>query len=271
METMLASTLLFPSFQMQETGAEVFGVDFSEDGANAPFDLGQLTTGFGVQNRYVLVEPNSKQPVLGTTSRWRLRVEDGGLYFEDLLVSPGPLYVVARPTFGTMFDIGLGPFQSEIIVRGENTDKAQVRVFVPVTLNPLGLANTDQDDDGNVKYVFRAGAGGGIDATVGVGDRLLLSGRTQADYRYTYRAGGASTTHNRGDAEWVLDAGLGVKTSDQTALMAMFYFQEWWQWNYDGPTDGVDRGNQIIGGRLTLRSYTQFKSSPPPPPPPPPA
>jgi hypothetical protein len=262
-----ASSVLFPSFQMQESGAEIFGVDHTAPGSKAPFDLGDLTTGFGVQNRTVLVEPNSKEPLFGTTSRWRLRVEDGGLYFEDLLVSPGPLYVVARPTFGTQFDIGLGPYQTELILRGEDTGTAQIRLFLPVTFNPLGLANTDQDADGNVKYVFRAGLGGGVDATIGVGDRLLLAARTQGDYRYTYRAGGASETHNRGDVEWVLDAGIGVRPSPKTGVMATFFFQQWWQWEYDSDIEGVTRGNEIIGGRLTFRSYSDFGSAPSAPPP----
>jgi len=268
--TLIAASSLFPSFQMQETGLEFFGVELTAPDAKAPFDLGELTPGFGVQNRYVYADPKSKQPLLGSTTRWRLRVEDGGLFFEDLLVSPGPLYVLARPQFGTIFDIGLGPYQSELILRGEDTGKAQIRAFLPVTFNPVGIANTDQDSDGNVKYVFRAGLGGGVDATVGIGERLLIAARTQGDYRYTYRAGGESVTHNRGDAEWILDAGIGVKPSPQTALMAMFFFQDWWQWEYDAPTNGVSRGNQVIGGRLTFRSYTDSGGSPEPTPPPPP-
>jgi hypothetical protein len=257
---------------MQETAAEVFGADLTLGGANAPFDLGQLLPGFGVQSRWVLVEPRSKRPLLGSTSRWRLRVEEGQLSQEDLLVSPGPLYVLVRPDFGTSFDIGLGPYQSELIVRAVDTGTAQVRVFLPVTFNPVGLANTDQDVDNAVKYVFRAGLGGGVDATIGVGDRALVALRTQGDYRYTYRAGEDSLTHNRGDVEWILEAGIGAKTSPVTGVMATFFFQDWWQWNYDGAIEGVARGNQVIGGRLTFRSYTDFGPRPtaPPPPPPPP-
>jgi hypothetical protein len=272
----LASTLLFPSFQMQETAVEVFGADLTPGEANAPFDFGELVPGFGVQSRYVFVEPRSKRPLLGSTSRWRLRVEEGQLTQEDLLVSPGPLYVLMRPDFGTDFDIGLGPYQSELILRAVDTGTAQVRVFLPVTFNPVGIANTDQDLDNRVKYVFRAGLGGGVDATIGVGEKALLALRTQGDYRYTYRAGEESLIHNRGDVEWILEAGIGVKRNPQTGVLATFFFQDWWQWNYDGPIDGVTRGNQVIGGRLTFRSYTQFAAqraspTPPPPPPPPPA
>lgn len=269
---MLIASSLFPSFQMQETGLEGFGVDTIQPGNNAPFEFNELIGGFGIQNRWVIVDPKSKQPLLSSTSRTRLRVDEGGLYIEDVTVSPGPLYVLARPEFGTSFDIGLGPYQTEVNLVGQDTGTAHVRVFLPVTLNPLGFSNTDQDTDSAIKYVFRAGIGAGVDATIGIGDKLLIGARSQGDYRWTYRAGGESLTHNRGDVEWILDAGIGGRTSNKTAALATFFFQEWWQWNYDGPIDGVSRGNQLIGGRLTFRSYTAFhdggRPAPPPPPPP---
>ncbi len=272
-KTVLASSVLFPSFQMQETGLEGFGVETVQPGANAPFAFENMVGGFGIQNRWVFVDPESKAPLLGSTTRVRFRIDDGGLFWEDLTVSPGPLYVLARPDFGTIFDIGLGPFQTEVQLVARDTGTAQVRVFAPVTLNPLGISNTDQDSDAAVKYTFRAGAGAGVDLTVGVGEKLLIGARTQGDYRYTYRAGEASLTHQRGDAEWILDAGIGGRTTRKTSAMATFFFQDRWQWTYDGPIDGVARGNQVIGGRLTLRTYTEFQppTTPPPPEPPPPS
>jgi hypothetical protein len=148
---------------------------------------------------------------------------------------------------------------------GRDTGSAHVRVFAPITFNPFGLANTDQDRDGALKYVFRAGAGAGVDATFLAGGKGLLAIRAQGDYRWSYRAGGESQTHNRGDTEWILDAGFGVKQTDSTAILAMFMYQNWQQWDYDDATDGVERGNQLIGGRLVFRSYSSFKSVPPPP------
>ena len=267
-KTVLASSLVFPSFQMQETGIEGFGVDNSQSGADTPFDLADMFGGFGVQNRFVLADHEG--PLLGSTTRVRFRLEDGALFFEDVIGGPGPVYWVARKSFGTTFDFGVGPFQTEIQLLGRDTGSAHVRVFVPVTFNPLGFANTDQDNDGALKYVFRAGAGAGVDATFLAGSSLLIGARAQGDYRWTYRAGGESLTHNRGDTEWLVDAGIGVRTSDQTAVMAMFMYQNWMQWEYDGPTDGVTRGNQVIGGRLVLRAYSAFKEQASPPPPPPP-
>ena len=267
-KTVLFSALVFPSFQMQESGLEGFGVDTNQIEADTPFDLDNVLGGFGTQNRWVIVHPKTKEPLLGSTSRVRFRVDDGAVYFEDVVASPGPVYVVARKSFGTVIDFGLGPYQSELQVKGSDNGKAHVRVFVPVTFNPLGLANTDQDVDGALKYVFRAGAGAGVDATILAGSKGLLGLRLQGDYRWTYRAGGESLTHNRGDTEWLVDAGFGVKQTATTAIMAMFMYQNRMQWDYDGATDGVSRGNQLIGGRLVLRSYTAFKGSAPPPPPP---
>ena len=267
--TVLGATLVFPSFQMQESSIEGFGTETNQTAANDPFEFGELLGGFGVQNRWVLVHPSTKDPLLGSTSRVRFRLEDGAVYFEDVVGSPGPVYLVARKAFGTVFDIGLGPFQSELQVMGSDNGKAHVRVFLPLTLNPLGLANTDQDNDGALKYVFRAGAGAGVDATFLAGSGLLLGLRAQGDYRYTYRAGGDSFLHNRGDSEWIVDAGFGVRNSPGTAVMAMFMYQNRMQWDYDAPTDGVSRGNQLIGGRLVFRSYSTFKTAPPPKVPPP--
>ena len=65
---------------------------------------------------------------------------------------------------------------------------------------------------------LHAHLGGGVDATVGIGERLLVAARTQGDYRYSYRAGSESVTHNRGDGEWVLDAGIGVRPDVATCL-----------------------------------------------------
>ena len=267
-KTALFSALVFPSFQMQESSLEGFGVDNNQTEADNPFDLDNVLGGFGAQNRWVVVHPKTKEPLLGSTSRVRFRLEDGALYWEDLVASPGPVYVLARKNFGTVFDFGLGPFQSELQVKGVDNGSAHVRIFVPVTFNPIGLANTDQDLDGAVKYVFRAGAGAGLDATFLAGTNLLLGLRAQGDYRWSYRAGGDSLTHNRGDTEWILDAGFGVRQTASTAVMAMFTYQNWMQWDYDGAREGVTRGNQLIGGRLVFRSYSSFKTAAPPPPPP---
>ena len=262
----LASALVFPSFQMQESGLEGFGVDNNPTATDSPFDMnGPVFGGFGAQNRWVVVHPKTKEPLLGSTSRVRFRLEDGAVYWEDLLASPGPVYVVAHKNFGTVIDFGIGPYQSELQLMGRDTGKAHIRVFSPVTLNPFGLANTDQDTDGALKYVFRAGIGAGADLNLLLGAKGLLYLRAQGDYRYTYRAGEQSLLHKRGDTEWILDAGFGVKKTDNTAVLAMFTYQNWQQWNYDAPGEGADRGNQIMGGRLVFRSYSAFKTAPPPP------
>ena len=262
----LGAELVFPSFQMQESSLEGFGVDNNQSGTDSPFDMnGPVFGGFGTQNRWVLVHPKTKEPLLGSTTRVRFRLEDGAVYWEDLQASPGPVYVVAHKNFGTVIDFGIGPYKSEVQLMGRDTGKAHIRVFAPVTLNPFGLANTDQDTDGALKYVFRAGIGAGADATLLLGGKGLLGIRAQGDYRYTYRAGGDSYLHKRGDTEWSLDAGFGVKQTDSTAVLAMFTYQNWEQWDYDGPGDGATRGNQIMGGRLVFRSYSTFKTVPPPP------
>jgi hypothetical protein len=105
-------------------------------------------------------------------------------------------------------------------------------------------------------------APGRVDATILAGSKFLIGLRGQGDYRYSYRAGGDSFLHNRGDAEWILDAGIGVKKSENQAVMAMFTYQNWSQWDYDGPTKGVVRGNQIMGGRLVFRSYSNGGTTP---------
>jgi hypothetical protein len=261
----LAGTV-FPSFQMQESGLEGFAVDNNQSGVDDPFDMnGPIYGGFGTQNRWVLVHPKTKEPFLGSTTRIRFRLEDGGLYWEDLQASPGPVYVVAHKNFGTVIDFGLGPYKSEVQLMGKDTGKMHLRLFSPVTLNPVGLANTDQDNDGALKYVFRAGIGAGADATFLLGSKALLAIRAQGDYRYTYRAGEKSYLHERGETEWVLDGGIGVKQTASTAVIAMFTYQNWEQWDYDGASDGPKRGNQVMGGRLVFRSYSTFKSAPPPP------
>ena len=262
----LASDLVFPSFQMQESSLEGFGVDNNPTETDSPFDMnGPVFGGFGAQNRWVLAHPKTHDPLLGSTSRVRFRLEDGAVYWEDFLASPGPVYVVAHKNFGTVIDFGIGPYQSEVQLMGRDTGKAHLRVFAPLTLNPFGLANTDQDTDGALKYVFRAGIGAGVDATLLLGSKALLGIRAQGDYRYTYRAGGDSFLHKRGDTEWILDAGFGVKQTASTAILAMFTYQNWAQWDYDGPGDGATRGNQVMGGRLVFRSYSTFKTVPPPP------
>ena len=261
----LAQSLVFPSFQMQESSLEGFGVDHNPTAADTPFDLDNVLGGFGAQNRWVIVHPKTKEPLLGSTSRVRFRLEDGAVYFEDVVASPGPVYVVARKNFGTVIDFGLGPYQSELQLMGRDTGSAHVRVFAPITFNPFGLANTDQDTDSALKYVFRAGAGAGVDATILAGSSFLLAIRGQGDYRWSYRAGGDSRTHNRGDTEWILDAGFGVRQTASSAVLAMFTYQNWQQWDYDDGTDGVERGNQVIGGRLVFRSYSSFRTVPPPP------
>ena len=260
-----AASTVFPSFQMQESSLEGFGVDNNQTTADTPFDLDNVLGGFGAQNRWVVVHPKTKDPILGSTSRVRFRLEDGAVYFEDVVASPGPVYVVARKNFGTVIDFGLGPYQSEVQLMGRDNGKVHMRVFSPITFNPLGLANTDQDRDGALKYVFRAGAGAGLDATVLAGGKGLLALRAQGDYRWSYRAGADSFTHNRGDTEWILDAGFGVRQTASSAVLAMFTYQNWQQWDYDDNSDGVERGNQVIGGRLVFRSYSTFKTVPPPP------
>jgi hypothetical protein len=247
---------------MQETGLEGFGADTVQGGSNAPFEFTDLKGGFGIQNRLVLANPSTKEPLLGSTTRVRFRLEEGALFFEDVVASPGLLYSLARKQFGTTFEFGLGPFQSELQLLGRDTGSAHVRVFAPITLNPVGFANTDQDIDGALKYVFRAGAGAGVDATILAGSSFLIGLRGQGDYRYTYRAGEKSITHNRGDVEWIVDAGIGAKTSETTAVMALFTYQNWAQWEYDALTDGVQRGEQIIGGRLVFRAYSQMGATP---------
>jgi len=265
--TLLASTLVFPSFQMQETGIEGFGTETVVlDAPNAPFEFNDLQGGFGIQNRVVLVNPSNKEPLLGSTSRLRFRLVDGALFFEDVVGSGGLIYSLARKAMGTTFEFGLGPFQSELQLLGRDNGTTHVRVFLPLTLNPVGFSNTDQDGvpgDGALKYTFRAGAGAGVDATFMAGSGFLFSVRGQGDYRWTYRAGEESLTHNRGDTEWLVDAGLGKKTSEQTAVLLMFMYQNWMQWEYDSElVEGVSRGNQVIGGRIVLRSYSAFGEAP---------
>ena len=126
--TLLASTLVFPSFQMQETGLEGFGADTVQGGSNAPFEFTDLKGGFGIQNRLVLANPSTKEPLLGSTARVRFRLEDGALFFEDVVASPGLIYSLARKQFGTIFEFGLGPFQSELQLLGRDTGTAHVRV-----------------------------------------------------------------------------------------------------------------------------------------------
>jgi hypothetical protein len=265
--SLLASSLVFPSFQVQETGVEGFGTDTVQPGANVPFEFTDLAGGFGVHQRSVIVDPKSMLPIAGSTARVRFRIDENidgeqKVFWEDVLVSPGIAFVLARPQMGTVIEFGLGPYQTEIGVLARDTGLLHLRVFAPVTFNPVALSNTDQDDDKRIKYVFRAGAGAGADLTLGLGGVFLVGARTQGDYRWTHRAGEESLTHNRGDVEWILDAGLGMRTSTRTAIMATFFFQDTWQWTYDSAIDGIGRGNQVIGGRLSIRAYTEFEKPP---------
>ena len=97
-----------------------------------------------------------------------------------------------EPQMGTIFEFGLGPYQTEIGLFARDTGTLHFRVFAPITFNPVSLSNTDQDDDKRIKYVFRAGGGAGGDFTVGLGGVFLVAARTQADYRWTYRGGAES-------------------------------------------------------------------------------
>ncbi len=266
--TLLASSFLFPSFQSQETGIEGFGVDTTATGVNPPFVFTDLDGGFGLFQRSIVVPPPGKGPGFGTTNRLRLRVDentagDKKVFFEDVLASPGFAYVLARPDFGTRFEFGVGPFQNEVGLYGKDTGALAFRVYVPMTFNPVGFANTDQDTDKRVKYVFRIGGGGGGEINVGLGP-LIVGVRSQIDIRYTYRGGAESISHNRNDTEWVLDAGVGFKMGDDKAILATFLFQQWWQATPDVLDEA--RSSQLIGGRLSFKIWQKFDTNHPPEP-----
>jgi hypothetical protein len=98
---------------MQESSLEGFGVDNNPNRHRSPFDMnGPVFGGFGTQNRWVLVHPKTKEPLLGSL-RGAVPLEDGRCTGKTSSASPGPVYVVAHKNFGTVIDFGIGPYKSE--------------------------------------------------------------------------------------------------------------------------------------------------------------
>ena len=78
-----------------------------------------------------------------------------------------PLVVIRhRPVQGDPFELGVGFNDWGIGLRSEHGGRSQWRLYMPLTLLPLGLSNTDQDQDGKVRWFGRAGIGLGTDVIV---------------------------------------------------------------------------------------------------------
>lgn len=269
---LLAASTLFPSFWYTQIGFGAFGRDLTSS-FTAPLSFRDPLAGLDVSWRSSFPSKDPEQALLVTNGRFRLYFDENTVQIDDLVLGSQGLILRSRPPMGESFDLGMGAQQVEFAFAWGDSGRMQSRAFIPATFVPLGFANTDQDDDDRLKYYFRAGAGIGGDLIVapGSGD-LLFAARGFIDYRYTWRAGSQSFSHNRGDSDFAAEVSLGFRQGDTAALMFTLWGTDRVQWDYDVDGGDVTRQHHAAGFRFERREYRKPPPPPPPakPPPPPP-
>jgi hypothetical protein len=162
-----------------------------------------------------------------------------------------------RPELGEGFDWTIGSGRREVAWAFGNEAAAQWRVYSPVTLAPIGLSNTDQDDDSKLKYQMSVLGGLGGDVVgrlIGpVGAQLRVEGSARSARRFAN-----DTSDNvRHEVQGLAEVGL-TWFSDRQAWTVGGWVEHLTQWNpRDGGPRGLDRQYVAGGVRLAARLYAE--------------
>lgn len=171
------------------------------------------------------------------------------------------IWVRSRPNLGEPFELSFGVGRREENWVWRNLEHVQARLFSPLALFPLGLSNTDQDDDGKVK--------GQASALFGLGGEVLwrpvgpLLGhlRVSAEGRTARRFANDTTNNVRHEGIAQAEAGLGARIGDRALLVAAWAEGIAQVDPYDGGEARyeVDRRWWAGGVRVAWRWYDKAK------------
>jgi hypothetical protein len=168
------------------------------------------------------------------------------------------LWVRSRPNLGEPFALGLGIGRREETWVARNLEHVQARVFSPLGVFPLGLSNTDQDDDGRVK--------GQASLLFGLGGELLwrpvgaplFHVRANAEGRTARRFANDTVNNVRHEGLVTAEAGFGARVADETAVLVGVWAEAIAQidpWDGGATRLEVDRTWTAGGLRVAVRWY----------------
>jgi hypothetical protein len=186
------------------------------------------------------------------------RDADGAVRLDRLELTAVPLMGFrVRPELGEGFDWTIGSGRREVGWAFGNEAAAQWRVYSPIALAPIGVSNTDQDDDSKLKYQMSVlgGLGGDVVGRVigPVGAQLRVEGSARSARRF------ANDTSNnvRHEVQAVAEAGL-TWFSDRQAWTVGGWVEHLTQWDpRDGGPQGLDRQYVAGGVRVAARLYAE--------------
>ncbi len=193
----------------------------------------------------------------GDTARLRVtRDASGAAHIDQLEVETVWASVRIRPELGDKLDVGLllGSWD-ETWLHGDN-GASQWRLYSPMTLTGLGLANNDMDDADRIKWYAAVGAGLGGHWIRRVRGPLGIQARADTGFhsRVRWNPGDPATTRH----EWwtTAEVGLGWLTSQQSlALVGWGETITQWDPRDAGGRDGIDRHYRAAGLAVSGRIY----------------
>lgn len=178
----------------------------------------------------------------------------------------GGVWVRSRPNLGEPFELALGVGRREEAWVWRNLEHVQWRLFSPFGLFPIGLSNTDQDDDGRVKGQASALFGLGTEVLWRPAGPLLAHARVTAEGRSARRFANTTTNNVRHEGTLVAEAGLGARTSERNAVLLVAWAEAVAQvdpWDGGDTRLAVDRRWAAGGLRLMWRWYDSGHSAKP--------
>lgn len=277
MEPLLASLLLFPSFEHHRVYVGPYGHGVAPEAINvleAP--LWQLN-GLEVGWRHFQEDGlrDSLTADLGELGEWtptgtehpvsaRLFIApDGTVRVDQLNVSTALFSIHSRPLLGDTLDLSLLGGKWETTVAALDTGRAQLRLVLPSEMTLLGFSNTDFDRDRRLKYYLSIGAGAGGEVLSRVLGPIGLYGRAVGFARTLNRHQGDARNQVRHEVSGDLELGVALVGERQA-----FWLSGWgelasqWETRDSDGKSGIDRQYGAWGLRLNGRFHPSGRHMP---------
>ena len=267
MESLLASLLLFPSFEHHRLYVGPYGHTVAADQINvleAPLwrldglELGWRHLREEPLSDFLLDDADDWSPV-GAEAPISARffiAPDGTVQIDRLVAETAFFGIRSRPLLGDSLDISILGGQQETTAAALDTGRAQLRLVIPAELTLLGFSNTDFDPDRRLKYYLSAGAGAGGEVLAKVLGPIGLYGRAVGFARTLNRHQRDAPNQVRHELSGDLELGLALIGQRQALWLSGWseLVSQWETRDLDGKS-GIDRQYGAWGIRLNGRFH----------------
>lgn len=249
---------LFPTLAHHELGIG----PYVHDTAGDPFpteEVAEGPPGLDVRYRHIGLD-DENGPMAARQSDLRVyRGVDGVVRLDRLNVAVVPLMGFrARPVLGEPFSWSIGSGRIEAAWVQDDTGTAVYRLYSPLALIPIGLSNTDQDDDRKLKYHVSALGGFGVDVLARLVGPVGLHARLEGGGETTRRFANNTRNNVRHEVTGLAEAGVAA-FGERRAWMLGAWLEHVSQWEPRDVAghDGVDRQYVAGGVRLAGRFHKE--------------